>query len=741
MIYAILITHNKCIKRGLNMKYRIAYVVIAFTILLSGVNCNVARAQEVQSVETQEMPAEDNDVEQEKEEVYEGDDFIHLDQVTETDYTIEFAELRGEDSTWIFTDEKEYTLKLDEKDFLSEDHITVKWNISVKESGNALERGYQISEDFTSVTLNGEMLSQTILVSATIYDNGVETEYSCQTEVYVKEKYTELKTSLRNKQNLGGKWTYPQKLNVYIEDSSYPNGKKVALHVDEVTSSDKKIIGVSYNASKDKWSAEGKKVGKAMVTFHLSDGNNSYVLKKEIEVICNHEFTYDVVQVDRILTQAKSWLGFKESDGSHMKIVDVYNAYSPLPLNYIVQKKDAWCATYVSAVAIKLGYTYLIPVECGCGRMIERFEARGNWQEDESCTPEAGWVIFYDWQDSGKGENRGWSDHVGIVEKVSDGKITVIEGNYDDKVKRRTIDVNGRYIRGYGIPEYGKDVVRATTSKKGYITEGCTKCGDIKKTTIYPVTDITLDTDEFIYDGKTKELSVTVKNSKGKKVESGEYYLSGSVSKASPGKYSVKVNLDGKKYYGSETLSYVIYPSAPAKVNAFLNEGYDDVKVTWETCTGADGYNVYLKQGNATSYQKILSTKNNYCIKKDLADGKQYYFKVVPYFMDGSKKVESIRSKTANVYTMKKIQKPTIGKNTSNSIKIKWKDISGETGYQISKTIIRGKKKVCATTNKNETNLKVTKRVNYYYRVRAYKKVNGKTIYGPWSDAAAYKLK
>ena len=48
----------------------------------------------------------------------------------------------------------------------------------------------------------------------------------------------------------------------------------------------------------------------------------------------------------------------------------------------------------------------------------------------------------------------GNGDHVGIVEKVEDGAITVIEGNYSNSVKRRTIQVNDKYIRGYGVPKY-----------------------------------------------------------------------------------------------------------------------------------------------------------------------------------------------------------------------------------------------------------------------------------------------
>ena len=48
----------------------------------------------------------------------------------------------------------------------------------------------------------------------------------------------------------------------------------------------------------------------------------------------------------------------------------------------------------------------------------------------------------------------GSADHVGMVETVVGSTITVIEGNCSDMVKRRNLQVNGRYIRGYGVPKY-----------------------------------------------------------------------------------------------------------------------------------------------------------------------------------------------------------------------------------------------------------------------------------------------
>lgn len=156
----------------------------------------------------------------------------------------------------------------------------------------------------------------------------------------------------------------------------------------------------------------------------------------------------------KIVELAQSWIGKKESDGSHKTIIDIYNGHTPRARGYKVKYTDAWCATTISALAIKLGYTDIIPTECGCGQMIELFKKIGSWVENDAYTPKAGDIIFYDWQDSGKGDNTGWSDHVGVVEKVSNGIITIIEGNKNDGVERRTIAVNGKTIRGYGTPKY-----------------------------------------------------------------------------------------------------------------------------------------------------------------------------------------------------------------------------------------------------------------------------------------------
>ena len=164
---------------------------------------------------------------------------------------------------------------------------------------------------------------------------------------------------------------------------------------------------------------------------------------------------------EKIVARARSWIGCKESDGTHRKIIDVYNADKPLPRGYKVSYTDAWCATFVTACAIKCGATDIIPKECSCNKMIELFKKLGCYVENDAHVPAVGDIMFYDWDDSGNGDNTGYSDHVGIVENVSGDTVTVIEGNYNNACKRRTMKVNGRYIRGYGVPKYTAPTISA----------------------------------------------------------------------------------------------------------------------------------------------------------------------------------------------------------------------------------------------------------------------------------------
>lgn len=160
----------------------------------------------------------------------------------------------------------------------------------------------------------------------------------------------------------------------------------------------------------------------------------------------------------QFIETARSLLGRNEADGTHKYIIDVYNKCKPLPRGYKVKYTDPWCATFVSAVAILTGATDIIPRECSCAKMIEGFKAIGCFVEDENRIANVGDIVFYDWNDNGNGDNKGTPDHVGIVVTAGKYNMTVIEGNYNNKVQTRILAHNGRYIRGYGVPKYSNVV-------------------------------------------------------------------------------------------------------------------------------------------------------------------------------------------------------------------------------------------------------------------------------------------
>lgn len=60
---------------------------------------------------------------------------------------------------------------------------------------------------------------------------------------------------------------------------------------------------------------------------------------------------------------------------------------------------------------------------------------------------------MYNW-DQGYQPNDGYSDHIGVVESVSNGQITCIEGNKGEAVARRVLSVGNGNIRGYAVPKY-----------------------------------------------------------------------------------------------------------------------------------------------------------------------------------------------------------------------------------------------------------------------------------------------
>lgn len=116
-----------------------------------------------------------------------------------------------------------------------------------------------------------------------------------------------------------------------------------------------------------------------------------------------------------------------------------------------------WCACFVSWCANECGYIDIgvIPKFAGCVNGVSWFKERGQWA-DGSFEPAPGMIIFFDWDspDGASGPQDGLSDHVGIVQKVEDGRVYTVEGNSGDSCRQKSYPLGYYEILGYGIPAY-----------------------------------------------------------------------------------------------------------------------------------------------------------------------------------------------------------------------------------------------------------------------------------------------
>ncbi len=250
---------------------------------------------------------------------------------------------------------------------------------------------------------------------------------------------------------------------------------------------------------------------------------------------------------------------------------------------------------------------------------------------------------------------------------------------------------------------------------------------------------ITLSTANYTYNGYAKKPTVTVYNAKGKKLINGtDYSVTYASGRTKIGKYKVTVNFKGN-YSGSKALYFEIGPKNPSSVKTALY-GYDDVKVSWSKVSGASGYKVYYKKSSASSWTLLKTTTATSYKKANLSDGVKYDFKVVAYKKVNGNACENA-GKTSGIYTLKKVAGVKAAKSGSK-VKVSWTNINGETGYQISQATSKSKTNVVATyktTSGKYKTVSAKKGKTYYYKVRAYKVVDGKKIFGPWSSAVKYK--
>lgn len=103
-------------------------------------------------------------------------------------------------------------------------------------------------------------------------------------------------------------------------------------------------------------------------------------------------------------------------------------------------------------------------------------------------------------------------------------------------------------------------------------------------------------------------------------------------------------------------------------------------------------------------------------------------------------------TQTATKITKPKKAKIKKVKGYKKALEVRYAKVSGASRYQIQvatdKKFKKNKKTVTAKKNKTKVKIsKLKKKKKYYVRVRAYKSVSGKKVYGAWSKIKTVKTK
>lgn len=246
----------------------------------------------------------------------------------------------------------------------------------------------------------------------------------------------------------------------------------------------------------------------------------------------------------------------------------------------------------------------------------------------------------------------------------------------------------------------------------------------------------------YVYDAATNELSSqessgaeTSSESEALNLGAGDYYIKINDNNYSKATYSLSVN----PCYISTT------PTLKAASIA-----YNKIKLQWNKYNDADGYTLYRNTKKYGTYQELVtinSKKTSSYIDKKVKPGKTYYYIVQPYkIIDGEYSYGTQSLSAEAKAAPAKVTLNSVKNTGSKKATVTWKKQSGITGYEIYMSYYkngsyRKVKNISKASTIKYTQKKLSKGYTYYFKVRSYKKVGGKKVYGDFSKVKKVKIK
>lgn len=163
----------------------------------------------------------------------------------------------------------------------------------------------------------------------------------------------------------------------------------------------------------------------------------------------------------------------------------------------------------------------------------------------------------------------------------------------------------------------------------------------------------------------------------------------------------------------------------------------------WKKAANASGYKIYRRTGNSSKWVNIATVSgSNTLVYTDgsVKSGTMYTYTVRAY------KGSALSAYNKNGSRIVRLTAPVQYKPSSKAsgkLIVRWKKAVGASGYQIQYAASRSMRgaRTVSTSALTRTLSGLKKGSTYYVRIRAYKKVSGKTYYGAWSSVKNVKVR
>lgn len=193
--------------------------------------------------------------------------------------------------------------------------------------------------------------------------------------------------------------------------------------------------------------------------------------------------------------------------------------------------------------------------------------------------------------------------------------------------------------------------------------------------------------------------------------------------------------------YGDYSDTLTVYTNLPKVTGVKTSSATaSSVKLSWSKVSGATNYAVY-RSTDGKKWTKVKTVSGTSLTVTGLSSGTTYQFKVTAY----SSKIKTYGDYSSVVKAttvVGKVDSLEIASRAKTSIKVSWDKEKGAAGYEVYMST-DGKKwtKIATTTKNYATASSLKKNTSYQFKVRAYQKLSGKTVYGTYSSVVKGKTK